>query len=268
MKMTVPLSKEFNMNLELSGKKVLVTGASQGIGKATIISFLEEGADIVMVSRGVEKLEALAEELKKKYTKERVISSICDCTKESELKSLKNLIFEQWGGIDILVSNVGDGRSVNDTLPNSNQWNKTWGTNFDSALYTARTFLPMLENSNGNLLFVSSIAGIDAFGAPVDYSTAKAAIIALAKNMSRKLVNVRVNVVAPGNVYFEGGSWDNKIKMDKSRINDMIKSNVPMNRFASPQEIADSILFICSSRASFITGSTLVIDGGQTVGSL
>ena len=125
----------------------------------------------------------------------------------------------------------------------------------------------MLERSKGCLLFISSIAGMEAFGAPTDYSTAKAAIIALAKNMARKLApGVRVNVIAPGNVCFEGGSWDEKIQQNKKRVDKIIKSTVPMNRFASPQEIADSAVFLCSDRASFITGATLVIDGGQTVG--
>jgi 3-oxoacyl-[acyl-carrier protein] reductase len=124
-----------------------------------------------------------------------------------------------------------------------------------------------MKKSKGVLLFISSIAGMEAFGAPTDYSTAKSAIIALAKNMARKLApNIRVNVIAPGNVYFEGGSWDEKIKQDKIRVDEIIKSTVPMNRFATPQEIADSAVFLCSNRASFITGTTLVVDGGQTVG--
>ena len=86
--------------------------------------------------------------------------------------------------------------------------------------------------------------------------------------MARKLAseNIRVNVVAPGNVYFEGGSWDKKIQQDKKFVDEIIKSTVPMNRFATPQEIADCSVFLCSDRASFITGTTLVVDGGQTVG--
>jgi 3-oxoacyl-[acyl-carrier protein] reductase len=164
--------------------------------------------------------------------------------------------------------NVGDGRSVPDALPNDEQWQKTWNSNFESALQTARIFLPMLKKSKGSLLFVSSITGMEAFGAPTDYSTAKSAIIALAKNMARKLgpEGVRVNVIAPGNVYFEGGSWDEKIQQDEKRVDEIIKSTVPMNRFATPQEIADSAVFLCSDRASFVTGTTLVVDGGQTVG--
>jgi len=145
---------------------------------------------------------------------------------------------------------------------------KTWNSNFESALKTARTFLPMLERSKGCLLFISSIAGVEAFGAPTDYSTAKTAIIALAKNMARKLAfnGVRVNVIAPGNVFFKGGTWHDKIRKNENHVSKIIKSTVPMNRFATPQEIADSAVFLCSDRASFITGITLVIDGGQTVG--
>ena len=254
------------MDLELLGKKVLITGASQGIGKATAFRFLEEGADLIIVSRGLDQLNALTEKLIKNYGENRIVSSVCDCTNEGDLASLKLLIKKKFGGIDVVVANVGDGNSVDDAIPSFDQWSKTWNSNFESALLTARTFLNMLKISKGNLLFVSSIAGIEAFGAPVDYSTAKAAIIALAKNMSRKLTDVRVNVIAPGNVYFKGGAWDKKIKKDKDLIDKIIKENVPMNRFASPKEIADSIVFLCSGRASFITGSTLVVDGGQTVG--
>ena len=127
----------------------------------------------------------------------------------------------------------------------------------------------MLKETKGVLLFVSSIAAIEAFGAPTDYSTAKSAVIALAKNIARKLApDVRVNVVAPGNVYFKGGSWDDKINKDQARVDELIKNTVPMNRFSTPEEIADSVLFLCSVRASFITGATLVVDGGQTVGVL
>jgi len=124
----------------------------------------------------------------------------------------------------------------------------------------------MLEKSSGVLLFISSIAGIEAFGAPTDYSTAKTAVIALAKNMARKLAKeVRVNVLAPGNVLFPGGSWDEKIKDDPSEVEKIIESTVPMNRFGMPEEIADAAVFLCSERAGFITGSVLVVDGGQTV---
>ena len=255
------------MNFNLSNKKVLITGASRGIGLAIAESFLQEGAKICLVSRGSKALFENEKKLQGAYGLESSFACKCDCTNIESLNSLKNKVKGKWSSLDIVVVNVGDGRSVSDALPEDEQWQKTWNSNFESALQTARIFLPMLEKSKGVLLFVSSIAGIEAFGAPTDYSTAKTAIIALAKNMARKLApTVRVNVIAPGNVLFDGGSWDEKIQQDKERLDEIIKSTVPMNRFATPQEIADSAVFLCSDRASFITGTTLVIDGGQTVG--
>jgi 3-oxoacyl-[acyl-carrier protein] reductase len=257
------------MNLNINNKKILITGASRGIGLAIAESFLQEGAKTCLVSRGSNALLENEKKLQDIYGLENSFACKCDCTNIESLNSLKNRVKDKWGSLDIVVVNVGDGRSVSDALPDDEQWQKTWNNNFESALQTARTFLPMLEESKGCLLFVSSIAGIEAFGAPTDYSTAKTAIIALAKNMARKLApDVRVNVIAPGNVYFEGGSWDEKIKQDKKRVDEIIKSTVPMNRFATPQEVAGSVVFLCSDKASFITGATLVIDGGQTVGAM
>ena len=258
------------MNLELENKKVLITGSSHGIGYAIARHFLDEGADVILVARNIENLKHSEDVLLEKYGENRVWSKYCDCTSSESLQELYNAIKNKCGGIDIVIANVGSGRSVPDPIPADEQWQNTWNSNFESALKTARTFLPMLKKSKGCLLFVSSITGMEAFGAPTDYSTAKTAIIALAKNMARKLApnDVRVNVIAPGNVYFEGGSWDEKNQKDKKYVDEIIKSTVPMNRFATPQEIADSVVFLCSNRASFITGATLVIVGGQTVGVL
>lgn len=255
------------MELELNGKRVLITGASRGIGAAIANHFLEEKAQVRIVARGLEKLRETEFSLQKNHGADKVSAEQCDCTDASALSKLKQSISNDWQGVDIVVANIGDGRSTPDPLPNDEHWQITWNTNFESALLTARTFLPLLQQSKGCLLLISSIAGLEAIGAPVDYSTAKAALFALAKNMSKKLApDVRVNVIAPGNIYFPGGSWDEKIKQDADRVNAIIESTVPMNRFGSVDEIADAAIFLCSDRASFITGSVLVVDGGQTVG--
>lgn len=255
------------MDLGLDGKKVLITGSSRGIGAAIAEKFLSEGASVMIVSRGLGQLLATESRLKDKFMKSEIYAESCDCTNADSLEQLRNTVEQHWGGLDIVIANIGDGRSVPDPLPNDDQWRRVWSTNFESSLHTARTFLPMLQESQGCLLFISSIAAKEAFGAPVDYSTAKTAVVALAKNMARKLANeVRVNVIAPGNIYFKGGSWDEKINKDPNAVKETIRSTVPMNRFGTPEEVANGAVFMCSERASFITGSTLVIDGGQTVG--
>jgi 3-oxoacyl-[acyl-carrier protein] reductase len=256
------------MDLGLQNKRVLVTGASQGIGLGIAISFLQEGSKVCIVSRGSEKLYKSKQKLDIKFDKKNVLLEKCDFTRKHSIKLLEKRIKKKLGGIDVLVANVGNGASVPEPVPNEAQWEETWNVNFNSALFTARSFMPMLRDSKGSLLFISSIAGIEAFGAPVDYSTSKTAIISFAKNVSRKLAKeVRVNVIAPGNIWFSNGTWDKKMKTNKKQV-DKILSSVPMERFGTPKEIGDAAAFLCSERAEFITGSTLVIDGGQTVGIL
>ena len=254
------------MNLGLDKKRFLVTGASRGIGEAIASRLLEEGAKVVITARGTKDLNAVAEQLKTKFGEEKVLHISTDCTSDRDLTVLKETIIEAWDGIDGVVSNVGDGRSVPDPIPGHYQWEKTWQVNFQSALLSTRIFLPQLQKSKGCLLFISSIAGVEALGAPVDYSTAKTALNAFAKNLSRKVApDVRVNVVAPGNIYFPDGIWDKKIKKDEKTVKAMIKNSVPMQRFGCPEEIADAAAFLCSKSASFITGAILQVDGGQTV---
>lgn len=257
------------MNLGLSSKIVLVTGASRGIGASIAEGFVKEGAHVIIVSRGSQNLYEVEKSLKDRYPNSTIHAEKCDCTDVNALNDLKSKLDQIYGRLDVVVANIGDGASVADVIPGDEHWQKTWSVNFESALYTARTFLPMLQVSRGNILFISSIAGVEAIGAPVDYSTAKTAVMALAKNMAKKLSDkVRVNVIAPGNIMFDGSSWDMKFRKSPQEVTNIIKSTVPMNRFGLPEEIADSAVFLCSDRASFITGSTLVIDGGQTVGIL
>jgi 3-oxoacyl-[acyl-carrier protein] reductase len=253
------------MNLGLSNKKVLITGSSKGIGLGIARAFLREGAKVCITGRSINHLEKSRDLLCKEFASKNVISKKCDFTQIKEISSLKKQLEEHWGGIDIIVANIGNGRSSFDAIPNSEFWDKSWDINFNTALQTARVFLPLLEKSKGNLLFISSIAGLEFIDAPVDYSTAKAALLVLSKNISIKLGGkVRANVLAPGNILFDGGVWDKKLKNNSKVILNKIKQIVPMERFGTVDEVADTAVFICSEKSSFTTGSVIVVDGGQT----
>jgi len=254
------------MNLDLANKRVFITGSSHGIGLAVAQIFLQEGARVVLSARTQASLKEAADRLADEYGRDRVLAFSMDCADESKWSDALKQIKETWGGLDIVVANVGDGRSVSDALPEAAQFAKVWRSNFTTAEVTARSALPYLIDSGGCLLFVSSIAGLEAIGAPTDYSVAKSALLALTKQLARKLApRVRVNCLAPGNVYFSGGSWDAKMRSDPEQVKRLIETSVPMKRFGTPQEMADAAVFLCSERAKFITGACLVVDGGQTV---
>jgi 3-oxoacyl-[acyl-carrier protein] reductase len=254
------------MDLGLTEKRVLITGSSRGIGLAIAEGFLKEQSRVMLTSRNCQDLEELQVKLSRKFPTLEIMTFECDFTHSDAVVRLKEQVLKVWGGVDIVVANVGSGRSVPDPIPSKEHFEKAFCLNFDASVSTAREFYPLLKESKGNLLFIASIVGIEAFGAPVDYSVAKTAIIAFSKNLARKIAadGVRVNCIAPGNVYFEGGDWDEKLKTDSESINQLIKATVPMKRFGKPEEIANSVLFMCSERSSFTTGGCLVIDGGQT----
>ena len=253
------------MNLELDKKRILVTGGSRGIGKAIANAFLVEGANVCITARNVEQLKSVQDNLAKLYGVDRIIAEQADATIPVDISSLYEKVMNFWSGLDVLILNVGDGSGSRDALPEQDIWDNGWNKNFNSARYTAEMFLPMLKRSNGCILFVSSIAGLEMIGAPTQYSVAKSALLALSKNMASKLGrDVRVNVVAPGNVLCNGGVWHKKLEADPMAVEEMLQSKVPLKRLGQPEEIADAVTFLCSDRASFITGSVLVVDGGQT----
>ena len=257
------------MNLNLANKRVLISGGSRGIGYAMARGFLFCGAEVIILGRSLNNLNNAAKNLTKETSSEKINCYALDCADAKAWQPLIKDILEKFGGLDIAIANVGDGRGSQEALPDGDAFLSSWNVNFITAEETARATIPLLKDSNGNLLFVSSIAGVEAIGAPTCYSVAKTAIISLCKQLARRLApQIRVNCIAPGNIYFKGGSWDEKISANASKVEAIIESIVPMKRFGTPEEIADAAVFLCSERASFITGSCLIIDGGQTVSIL
>ena len=253
------------MNLSLSNLNVVVVGGTNGIGLSIAKGFLREKANVHVISRTGN--EGLNEEFTSTYPA-HFFPYIADATDEESLALARTQILTNARNkIDIVISNVGSGKGTQMPVSDRADWCHSWDTNFNSALNVSRVFTPELLKTTGSLIFISSIAGMEFIGAPTDYSTAKAALIAFSKSLSHRLApNVRVNIVSPGNIMVKNGTWDIKMKDNPVKVSEMLNEKVPLKRFGLPEEVCDLVLFLSSRRASFITGGCFVIDGGQTIG--
>ncbi len=253
------------MKLNLKNKKVLITGSSEGIGKGIAKSFLDEDSKVFLIARNETKLVNLKKKLDYQYGNNKVFIKSCDCTSLKDLLLLKKEVLKLWKNLDFLVLNVGSGKGSSRNLPPVEEFQSSFSKNFLSAYYTLHYFLPLIKKS-GVVSFISSIAGEEVIGAPTEYSVAKTALISLSKNLSRKTSkNIRFNTIIPGNIFFKNGNWDNKQKENPTEVKKMIKENVPLGRFGKPEEVGDLVVYLSSERASFINGSVIRIDGGQTL---
>jgi 3-oxoacyl-[acyl-carrier protein] reductase len=252
------------MDLGLRKKNVIIVGGSNGIGLSIAKGFLEENANVHVISRNRDR-EVIGG-LKEAYSSSFFFYS-GDATDENSLTMTREQILNNSKQeIDIVVSNVGSGKGTQTAVNDNDEWNQSWDTNFNSALNVSRVFSPELIKAKGSIIFISSIAGMEFIGAPTAYSTAKSAIIAFSKSLSHRLApSVRVNVVSPGNIWIDNGTWDVKMKENPGKVSDMLNEKVPMRRFGLPEEVCDLVLFLSSNRAAFITGGCFVIDGGQTI---
>jgi 3-oxoacyl-[acyl-carrier protein] reductase len=255
------------MNLELTDKVIVITGGTRGLGRATAELFLEEGATVIILARNRNYLNEVVAQLGIKHDGGRIRGYAVDCTNSNEMDRVSKEIISQYGRVDGLVANVGDGVGSQEKLPNEVDWQVSWQQNFDTAIIATRVFLHAIESSHGSVVYVSSIAGMSVIGAPLSYSTAKSALISLAKNLAVRIApKARINVVAPGNIIFPGGVWRKKLDQDPIGVNALINRNVPMKRFGESYEVAQLIVFLCSTKASFITGVVVPVDGGQVLG--
>jgi 3-oxoacyl-[acyl-carrier protein] reductase len=255
------------MDLELKDKVALVTGSSRGIGKAIALSFLTEGANVIITGRDEDSLNKTYRELSNQYGEDSIYSYRGDMTQIADISNCLDSGVKRFGKIDILVANVGTGKSKPGLEADRDEWERIFDLNLLGSINVVRVVVPIMKkNGSGTIIFISSIAGLEALGAPITYSVAKAGLISLSKNLSHPLAkdDIRVNVVAPGNIIFKGGRWEEIIKEKPNIIEDYIKKRVAMQRFGKPEEIADAVMFLASERASFITGACLIVDGGET----
>jgi 3-oxoacyl-[acyl-carrier protein] reductase len=250
------------VNLELAGKSALVTGGSRGIGLAIARGLKEEGCRVALVARDLDGLRIAAARL----GDENVSIHAADVTDDEACRRVVDDVVGHSGGIDVLVANVGSGASVppgRETMP---EWNRMFAINVLSAANIIAAARPAMIGRDASIVCLSSICGREASDAPLAYAAAKAALDSYVRGMARPLATerIRINAVAPGNVFVPNGTWYRKSVENPDGVAEMLARDVPMGRFGTPEEIANVVVFLTSGRAGFVTGSVFVVDGGQS----
>ncbi len=250
------------MRLEMKGKRVLVTGASSGIGQATAERFLEAGAEVALVGR---REAALAEIAVRHPGRAHVI--VADLADERQCEICIERAVEWMGGLDVLVNAAGILKSGSLETTSLELWDETMRINLRSIFYLMKLAVPHLEKTRGSIVNVSSVTGLRSFPGVLAYCVSKAALDHLTRCAALELAakGIRVNAVNPGvvrtNLHRAGGMSEQEYAAFLERS----KTTHPLGRVGEPHEVADLILFLASDRASWITGATVSIDGGRAL---
>lgn len=248
------------MDLSLGGKNALVTGSSKGIGLGIAKALLSEGCNVLFNSRG--KMDIKSLDVAKKS---RVAFAKADVTKSLGIKALQKRVDSFFDDrIDILVCNVGTGRSALPGQEKGPDWSKSFAMNLFSATNTIEGLRSKMR-PGGSIICISSICGLEQLGAPLTYSAAKAALNSYVVGLSRVVgkQGVRINAIAPGNILFAGSVWEKKMKENPAQVRAMLEKDVALKKLGAVDDVAHLALFLASEKSSFITGSIYVVDGGQ-----
>jgi len=239
-------------------KVALVSGSSKGIGKGIAKGLVADGYIVYINGRDEATVYSTAKEL---GTNAKPL--VADLSADESIEGSLKYIVEAEKRVDLLVCNMGSGRGACGHNVSLGEYRRVFDLNFFSAVSLSIKSIEYLKASSGNIIFISSIAGCEALGAPITYSCAKTALLAYSKNLANEVAKfgIRVNSISPGNVMFEGSTWSQKMRSDEQKVIDYIATNVPLNRFATPEDIAKAVIFL--EKSDFITGSNIVMDGGQ-----
>ncbi len=251
------------MNLNLEGKNVLVVGASKGIGKAIALGFAGERSNVTAVARSGQLLQ----QLKSEAIELGCNSFNCEVKDimECDTKAFAKELMQKYGEFDVVVHNVGGSLISRNHLGGQEDWNYALKFNAVAAIDMNSVLIPpMTEKKWGRVIHISSISANMLRGNPL-YASAKAFLNAYVTTVGRCLAKdgVVMSAVMPGAVAFEGSYWDNYTRTDPARCEDFLRHHQAINRFGTPKEIADVVLFMASEQASFMPSALIPVDGAN-----
>lgn len=246
------------MQLELKGRNALIAGGSRGIGRSIALAFAAAGANVSICARGQEALQATASELTKHG--HTVHSATCDLGDGPAVTRYVADAASALGGIDVLVNNASGFGSSDDEAG----WAASINVDLMASVRASYAALPHLEKSRGSIIHISSISGLIPSARTPPYGAVKAALIQYTLTQAAQYAakGIRVNCIAPGSIEFPGGSWEQR-KTSNPKLYNAILDSIQFGRLGTPEEVANVALFLASSAASWVTGQTIAVDGGQ-----
>jgi 3-oxoacyl-[acyl-carrier protein] reductase len=267
------------MDLDLNDKVAIVTGSSRGLGFATARVLAAEGCLVTLCARTEERLREAAREvaaaggtpLRRSGRRgsggdRRVLAVAADVSQADGVERIIERTVETFGGIDVLVNNVALAGGTTLLETPDDEWQDAIGQTLMPTVRASRLAVPhMQRRGGGSIVIIASIFGREA-GGRMTYNAVKAAQISLGKSLAQQLAssNIRVNTVSPGSILFEGGSWWKRQQQNPEAIADFVRQELPFGRFGRPEEVGDVVAFLASSRASWISGTSVVVDGCQS----
>ena len=255
------------MDLLLTDKIAIVTGSSRGLGLASARTLVAEGCRVCICGRGSEQLAAAAVEVEASARRPNMILAVqADVSTTDGVALVIDRTIERFGGLDILVNNVGraGGTGLLDT--SDAEWQAAIDETLFPAIRASRLAVPHMQRRGGGaIVMIASIWGRES-GGRMTYNAVKAAEISLAKSLAQQLapLNIRVNSVAPGSILFGGGSWHKRQQSDPQGIAEFIKRELPFGRLGRADEVGSVVAFLASSKASWVSGASITVDGCQS----